>query len=504
MYRLICVVLVAMLALAGCGSDTANPLTCSPTPQAAPAPRILGPSPNGPTTAAAFNRRPTTHDQSFDTSVDRVSTVYGAGMPFPVPAGPAPAMAPSSTIFLPSTLYLVAGQRYRLEFANIISGFNGATEQVAVAPQEEGSVSHPDYWEYTPPAAGSFTLSITVKDKLGATRAATSRPVVVSALRTGNDLRHLSIGDSITRAGGYEEQAVQCILGGKTVGTRTYDDGTVGMEGRGGWTMERYLTRIAESTGGDSPFLFPVGVKGAKFRGNTSFWRDVTVGNPRGYDYNGFQMIARGWRTSGSYLFDSNGYPTSPDVGDVVVDPSQPVGTQWMQYDGSTWSTINPQPNVGVSFAKYVERYAASFPGGPNSISIMLGTVDFLSSSPDSSWSTYKSQLDWLIASIRQWDPDVPIILIGSPSGAQAKMWADKKITGPEFNRRIVDLSRRLYATYDTTEGRANGIHVISFLGVVSSDNMADYVHPKLPEGHNQMGPWLAGILAYLISKGDT
>jgi hypothetical protein len=505
MYRLISALLIAVLALAGCGSDATNPLACSPTPQAAPAPRIFGPSPSIASTAstfADFNRRPTINDHAVDASVDNVSPVYRASMPYSVSEGPAPTVEPSASIFLPSTLYLVVGQTYRLEFAKIISGFNSETEEAVVGPPEQAWVSNPDYWEYTPSATGSFTLSITVKDKLGATRASTSRPVVVSALRTGNDLRHLSIGDSITRAGGYAELAVQCILGGKTVGTRTYDSGTVSMEGRGGWTMERYLTRIAEPIGGDSPFLFPSGVKGSKYRGNTSFWRDVTIGNPRGYDYNGFQMIARGWRTSGSYLFGSNGYPTSADVGDVVVDPSLPVGTQWRQYDGSTWSTMKPQPNVGVSFAKYVERYAAAFSGGPpTSVSIMLGTVDFLSSPPDSSWSTFKSRLDFLIASIRQSDPDVPIILIGSPSGAPSNMWADQQITGPEFNRRIVDLSRRLYATYDTPEGRADGIYVISFLGVVSSNNMVDYVHPKSPEGHDQMASWLAGILAYLLSQ---
>src|SRR4051794_7482409 len=103
-----------------------------------------------------------------------------------------------------------------------ISGFDNDAEEVVVGPSEVGSVSRPDYWEYTPPAAVSFTLSITVKDKSGATRASTSRPVVVSPVRTGNNIRHLSIGDSITRAGGYADQAVQCILGGKTVGIRTY------------------------------------------------------------------------------------------------------------------------------------------------------------------------------------------------------------------------------------------------------------------------------------------
>jgi hypothetical protein len=492
MYRLVCVALVAVLAVAGCGSSANPARACSSAPQAAGAALKSGASPSVVNAAATF-------------SLNAAPTDYGAGRRLPVSDEPPPAMLPPATIFLPSTLYLVAGQRYRLEFAKFIGGFNRILEEVVVGPPEEGSVSYPDYWEYTPPAATSFTLSITVKDKTGATQTSASRPVVVSAARSGSNVRHLSIGDSITRAGGYVEQAVQCILGGKTVGTRTYDGGTVSMEGRGGWTLERYLTRIAEPTGGDSPFLFPSGVRGAKYRGNTAFWREVTVGDPQGYDYDGFQVIARDWRTSGSFVFDSNGYPTSAIPGDVVVDPSLPAETQWRQYDGSTWSTMSPQPKVGLSFAKYLERYAPAFLSGPpTSISIMLGTVDFLSSPPDVSWSTYKSRLDLLIASIRQWNTSVPIILIGPPNGGPDNMWGKQEITGAEFNRRIADVSRRIYATYDTPDGRAKGIYVISFLGVVSSNNMADYVHPKTPEGHDQMGPWLAGILAHLDSSART
>lgn len=509
MHRLICSVLFAVLLLTSCGSKPSSPPECPPTPPAA-AQRTLGLS-QGVVPAAAASHRPSpSSDRNVDAFNHDARTAYGASMPVPfsdeLPSfsdGPPSTVESADTIFLPSTLYLVVGQTYRLEFAKIIARFKRDTEEVVVVAPEEGSVSNRDYWEYTPPVNGSFTLSITVKDESGSTRASVSRPLVVSPARTAHQLRHLSIGDSITRAGGYAELAVQCILGGKTVGTRTYNGGTLSVEGRGGWTLGHYLTRIAEPRGGDSPFLFPVGAKGAKYRGNTAFWRDVTVGNPGGYDYDGFQMIARGWRSTGTYLFDADGYPTSADVGDVVVDPSLAPAAQWRQYDGSAWLTMDPQPITGFSFAKYIERYAAAFSGNPpTSISIMLGTVDFLSSAPEVLWPTYKSQLDWFIASIRQWSPDVPIILIGAPSGAPADMWADQEITGGEFNRRIVDLSRRLYATYDNPEGRARGIYVISFLGVVSDNNMADYVHPKSPAGHAEMAPWLAGILAYLGATG--
>jgi hypothetical protein len=412
-----------------------------------------------------------------------------------------PRVPAAAEIVLPSVLYMIAGYTYRLVYADVISGFV-STDVVRTEPLA-GSVDHGDRWEYTPSDAGSFDLSVTVSNDSGTVLAAASRPIVVLSPPSGEGrLRHLSIGDSITRAGGYTQLAA-CILRGRTVGTRTYDGGVVSGEGRGGWTMQAYMTRIGEVAGGDSPFLFPTDIDGGRFRGNTNFWKDVTVGDPDGYDYDGFQQIARGWQDGGPYVFDSNGFPSPPRTGDVVVDPTLAAGAQWREYDGTAWSALKSPPQVDVSFSKYLDRYSSAFEDGkPSSVSIMLGTVDFLSTLTDATWATFKTRLDELIASIRAWSKDVPIILIGSPSGGPDALWADKRVSGSDFNRRIIEHSRRLYAAYDTTLGRSNNVYVISFLGVVSPRNMADYVHPKMPEGHDEMGPWLAGILAHLLSTG--
>ncbi|MDF2898331.1 MAG: hypothetical protein K0Q46_5117 [Rhodococcus erythropolis] len=415
---------------------------------------------------------------------------------------PKSAIGSPPQVVLPSTLYFVAGEAYRLDYADVISGLDDGNRVDVDGPL--GSTNHRAFWEYEPKETGTFTLSITVKDETGATVLSASRPVVVSPAHTGKRLRHLAIGDSITRAGGYVELAVECILGGQAVGTRTYDDGVVCEEGRGGWTVQRYTSRIGEPTGGDSPFLFPAGVDGPKYLGNTSFWRQTTAGDPESYDYDGFQMIARGWRTDGSFLFDTSGYPTNPVSGDVVVDPSETAEAQWKKYDGRTWSAMNPQPRAEFSFSKYLQRFEAAFSSGvPTSVSVMLGTVDFLRSLTDESWSEYRARLDAMIASIRAWDLDVPIVLISSPSGGPEDLWVDQDVRGSDFDRRIFDHARRLLAAYDTAEERARGVYVISFLGVVAADDMADHVHPETVAGHEQMGPWLAGVLAHLISMGE-
>lgn len=504
MYRLMCVLLAGVLVIAGCGSErTAAARSCSSSPAPATPAAVAGrPSANSdPGHQGPAGVGPTRTLDRGGADARGTDTVFGAGAPVLTSQGPGSVPGAEPEIVLPSILYLVAHQTYRLVYANFISGFDPS--DVVVAESLTGSVDHGDFWEYTPPGAGSFTLSIAVKDGTGATVASASRPIVVLAPSAEQDrLRELSVGDSITRAGGYARFAV-CIAGGRTVGTRTYDGGEVSEEGRGGWTLQAYTTRIAEPAGGDSPFLFPTGIDGHKYRGNTAFWRDVTVGNPHGYDFDGFQMMARGWQNGGPYLFDPNGYPSSPGAGDVVVDPTFTAGSQWREFDGAQWATMDPQPQVEFSFAKYVDRFAAAFADGkPTAISVMLGTVDFLSSLTDAGWSAYKARLDTLIDSIRDWNSNVPVILIGSPSAGPAEFWAKQKVSGGDFNQRMIDHSRRLYAAYDTAAGRANSVYVMSFLGVVSPDEMADYVHPKMPQGHDQMGPWLGGMLAHLAADG--
>ena len=506
MHKIVCALLVVALVLCGCASAAVNPLECprsatqaAPGTYAVPAQRSTISMEEA---SERFDAQTSPGDRQKTSRTDSQGGAFTAGKPRPISNESPANISADSRIVLPSALYMVVGLTYRLQFADIVIGYDDNTEVVISGP-ENGAVSHSEHWEYTPEIERTFTLGIEIQDATGSIVETASRSVVTIRAPSGTGLRHLSIGDSITRAGGYVEFAVECVLGGKAVGTRTYDGGAVSTEGRGGWTLERYMTRVGESTGGDSPFLFPREVASGKYFGNTAFWREVTaVDEPVGYDYEGFQMIARGWRTSGQYLFDENGYPNSPSWGDVVIDPRLATEGQWRSYDGSMWQPMHSQ-YVELSFSKYIDQYGAAFSGGmPTSISIMLGTVDFLSSLSEASWAEYESHMASLIASIRAWNSEVPIILIGSPDGAPASMWSNQQVTGPEFDHRMTEHSQRLYAAFDTERARANRIYVISFLGVVSPDNMADYVHPKIPEGHNQMGPWLAGILAYLSSQG--
>jgi hypothetical protein len=507
--RLLATLLVVVAALSGCAGADVEGLSALCANQSAAATRQSGVDGDvglGENEGFRSDRR---RSAASSTAVARLPSgghpvlAHPLGAPRLVPNSPiGPASISEIQIVLPSILYFAVGATYRLEFEHIISHLEERHIVVVSGTPSGDSTNFDSYWEYRPVNPGLNTISIVVQDETGITLAsATSRGVVTAPPTESGGLAHLSIGDSITKAGGYSAIAVQCILGGRTVGIRTYDSGSINVEARGGWTLDRYMTRVGEIEGSDSPFVFPVDVEGERFRGNTSFWRKVVNSDPTGYHYDGFQAIAREWRADGAYAFNSDGYPNAPNVGDVIVDPTFSVQARWREFNGRTWDAVPPKL-VDVSFAKYVERFSSAFEiATPTSISLMLGTVDFLTSFNESEWAEYKSHLDKLIASIRSWKLDVPIILIEPPNGGPPAEWSDKEITAAEFDTHMLDLASRLYAAYDTFEQRQNNVYVISFLGSVSEGEMADYVHPKMPGGHAQMAAWLAGVLSYLISE---
>jgi hypothetical protein len=402
---------------------------------------------------------------------------------------------------------MVIGKTYRLNFDDIITALdkNHSVQVLGVV----GSTNWGTYWTWAPTTPGSYTLTIKVVDRLGATVTSKAVPVTVYSAISGANKRHLAIGDSITRAGNYSYLALTPFAGAKAVGTRTYNDALFATDGRGGWSLATYFDRIASNTAGDSPFLFPTTVaNGANFWGNTEFWRKVSYVAmntlpTNGYDFDGFQKMAREWAAmSADPVYEVTGYPKTPALNDVVVNPTKTAGSQWEQWNGSAWTTITT-PTLAFSFPKYMQRYAAAYPnGGPTSISIMLETNDFFSALDDTIWATWKGRMDTMIASVRAWSATVPFIICLAPTGGPIDKWASQTVQKFDFDRRIKDAAQRILAAYDTQANRDNKVYVSSFLGEVAPANMSDHVHPIVTAGHEDMSAALSGTLAKLITEG--
>jgi hypothetical protein len=417
-----------------------------------------------------------------------------------IPAPPVP--VEPTKIVIPSALPMVVGQTYKLHYADFIDALDPS--HTVVPHSSARGVDYGDRWVFTPAVAESFTLSLNVFDRTGFQVKQKSVAITVYAVPAGAGKRHLAIGDSITRAGNYSGIAAAAIPGMKTVGTRTYNDGALATEGRGGWALQGYFENIGHELWGDSPFLFPVGVAGNKFLGATEFWKRVVNTDPNGYDYQGFQKMARNWGASNApFVFGPDGYPLAPAEGDVVVDATFEEADEFRQYTAGAWVQM-PRPAIEFSFPKFMARYAAAFPdGGPTSISIMLQTNDFYNGVDATSFGVWKTRMDAVIASVRSWSSTVPFIILLAGAGGPPQNWAGQSNKSQfEFNRRMRDSADRILAAYDTTTARANKVYVTTFLGSISPANMSDHVHPAVTAGHAEMSPYLAGMLAKLITEG--
>ena len=398
------------------------------------------------------------------------------------------------TLVAPAGMPMMVGQTYRLHYADMLAGLAADHRVRATVGRNFGT-----HWEYTPTVASTTaSVGFEVRDRTGAIvyTAAIGIPAYAAPVAPGK--RHLAIGDSLTRLGDYVGAAASAA-GMGTGGTRQYSGKTFATEGRGGWSLQNYMSRIADEVyPGDSPFLFPTTVAGAKFLGSTEFWKRVTTTDPDGYDYQGFQKIARGWADTGPYLFGTDGYPTAPVEGDVVVDSTFAEADEFRQYTSGAWVGI-PRPAIEFSFAKYLDRYAAAYASPPTSISVMLMTNDFMWGS--AGFATWKANLDTVIASVRAWSSTVPIVLLLAPGPGPQNYWATQAQDRFLFELALKDAARQIVAAYDTAPARANRVYVGSFLGAVSQTSMSDQIHPSAA-GHLEMAPWLAGMLAKLSTEG--
>lgn len=398
---------------------------------------------------------------------------------------------------VPRKIYGLVSQPINYYYKNFIKSLSPLVYIGVTHPNGKGTRMD-DHYSYTPGStADSFQITFSLKDMYLNTMYTVTTTLSIMDTTNTNPVNILAIGDSITRDGGYLKSLVSLIPNCQAVGTRQYTGENIAREGRGGWTLANYFNNIGMTTTVDSPFLFPMGVAGSKYWGNTLQWKNICYANPSGYDYDGFQRIAKGW-TGSSFQFDSNGYPINPAVGDVVCDPTKPSGSQFLQWNGTTWTVMSPQPTIEFNFSKYMDRYAAAFAGAqPNVVTFLLGTNDFMNAQGiDNGITDYLSKLNQAITSIKAYNPNMKIIILLPMIGGTNAQWSAQSGTTQDFqfNRNMQELASRLLKEFDNDTQLAQSIYVCNTNMVVDPANIGDFVHPT-SAGHTQMAVALAGLI---------
>jgi len=438
-------------------------------------------------------------------------------------------------IVLPEKIYVLAGggerfEQFHLYFRNAVVGL-AADETVNVIC--DYGRQYRDFWRIEPGseasphysiAQGEFPLRLQILDRdLELIAERETRIVIVPATEL-EPVRMLCIGDSITRGGGYVQHVQESLPWIRTVGTRTYDDGQVNREGRGGWTAENYLRRAGEPEGGDSPFLFPAGSETESGRsfywGNANFWKRVLGENPRGYDYEGFQHAARDRRdATNPYRIGPDGYPFAPAVGDTICDPSRGSGASVCRWDGTEWKPMRPQPRWEFDFARYLERFGVEL---PQVVTFLFGANEFqISERTDESMDAYLGSIQRMIDAVHACDPAIRIVIHMPVAGADQDAWGRQlgcAGSAARYRRNMQEAGRAIMRRWDHEEARRRGIAVCPLLAVVDPDygfdssaepvnkyvaatveRPIDWVHPGAA-GHRQMGDALAATVQGIMS----
>ncbi len=389
---------------------------------------------------------------------------------------------------LPSQTYCVAGtsgdiEQFNLYFSNMLMGYF-ADKRIDIAGAYGRQFG--DFWRIEPGSgkahhgigAGSFTLTVAVKnyDRRVLLQKSTDVTVFAKAVAAAGAERLLWIGDSLTRNGLFLNHAAgKC--GTTLQGSRHFATDPAGLnrEGRGGWTLLHYLSYFARTDGLDSPFMFPVGVAGAVYRGNVVFWRNaVKTGrtDTEEYNFGGFEKLARGWADSGSFIYDTaTGYPLSPQVGWVVYDPAQAAGSRFREWSGTAWIASAAQPSTwSFDFGKYLARFPELFSAGvPNRIGLLLGANDFQDADEVDS-GTFIGRLQTIITSVRAAIPGVHVIVglptVGGPQDGFGLLKGCGQ-TAYGYTRNMQQLASALLTTFDTAAMRAGRTWIANFTGVV-------------------------------------
>jgi len=351
-----------------------------------------------------------------------------------------------------------------------------------------------DCWKISdfPEDVDEFPLTVCVYDEWGKklSEKTCTIELVEKAVRP-DTYRILCLGDSMTHRHHYVDHMALKLSNLKTVGTRSFNGGTICHEGRGGWQLTHYVTQFADWWGGASPFVFPEGYSGREYYGDRSYNERLKTPDLDSYSLDGYV-----WKeiASGQIYHDGGKlWRHNPD-GDAVVDEA---------------------PKWAFSFPKYMERFEI---GPVNAVSILLAANDLQPTSYEDGSARVKQFMDELeivIKSIHEYDPGIDVIVNLPVCGAEQFAWGlQGNASAKRYRLNTMLLCRALIERWDECE--SEHVHICPMRCFLDpkdgfdtdayrpnpysariTEHQSNWVHPNLA-GYKQMGDALASIVEKL------
>lgn len=354
-----------------------------------------------------------------------------------------------------------------------------------------------DCWKIStfPEDVDAFPLTIIVYDEWGEeiARKMCAVELVEKSVRP-EEYRVLCLGDSMTHRHHYVDQMAIKISNIKTVGTRSFNGGTIRHEGRGGWQLTHYVKQYADWWGGASPFVFPEGFSGREYYGDKSYNERLKTPDLDSYSLDGYVWAEI---KEGQVFHDGGKIWRHTANGDVLEDEN---------------------PCWAFSFEKYMQRFEID---KPHAVSILLAANDLQPTSYEDGPARVKQFMDELeivIASIHEYDPGIDVIVNLPVCGAEQYAWGMRgNASGKRYRLNTMMLCKAIIDRWDKRENEH--VHICPMRCLLDpkdgfdtdgyrpnpysariAEHHSNWVHPN-PAGYKQMGDALASMVEKLRKK---
>ena len=292
----------------------------------------------------------------------------------------------------------------------------------------------------------------------------------------------LCIGDSMTKGAMYMEHINNKLYNVNFKGIRSFN-GHLFHEGRGGWRIDSYFKSIENDP---SPILFPIGFD--NYYGNMDFYNLNKNFKDDMYYHSGYHHL-RDIRENECYY--SQGKLYSYDRKELSDD------VKWE-----------------FSFKKYMERYDI---GDLDAVSLLFGANDLQITKYEDTEehvNLYVNNMNVFINSIREYNPNLKIIINMPIPGADQNAWGFRSClgSGKRYNYNMMKLGEAIIENYkndknieicpmaiciDTKSGFASTDVKTSNYSIETEKFQNNWVHPQ-ESGYRQMGDALAAIIEKL------
>ena len=343
-----------------------------------------------------------------------------------------------------------------------------------------------------PEDTDEFPLGIRVYDEWGKLLAEKRTAVELVEKSVRAEPYHLlCLGDSMTHRHIYVDHVAVKLSNLKTVGTRSFNGGTVCHEGRGGWQLTHYVHQYADWWGGASPFVFPVGVNGKDYYGDEAYNNRLKNPDSDSYSLDGYtyEPIRNG------QIFHRDGKLYRQDENGAVL--------------------VNDHPEWMFSFEKYTERFKV---GKVDAVSVLLAANDLQCTTyeeAETRIARFMDELDTVVKSVHAYDPGIAVILCLPVCGAEQHAWGYRgNGSAKQYRLNVMRLCEQMLKKWDHCVNERtficparlfvdpqNGFDYEAVSSNPYSNLLAlhqcNWVHPN-SAGYRQLGDALAAVVEKL------